>query len=116
MTGGESWCLDGARPPGWNYDAQVRRQWIGDLALVDCACDPCYLDTLAATLPELSASAASAARNATLELFLGAVRPDEPIDSATLGPALRSTMERWIDRHLTDQQITPAAVAAAHAV
>jgi AraC family transcriptional activator of tynA and feaB len=75
-----------------------------------------YLDVLATALPELSASAASAARNATLELFVGAVRPGVRMDSAALGPALRLTMERWIDRHLTDQVVTPASIAAAHGV
>ncbi|WP_237727100.1 hypothetical protein [Rhodococcus jostii] len=35
-----------------------------------------YLDTLASSLPRLSQSAVAAARNATLELLIGAVRPD----------------------------------------
>lgn len=75
-----------------------------------------YLDALSRTLPELSSSAVSAARNATLELFVGALRPGGPVDSSTVGPALRANMERWIERHLLDRDVTPAAVAAAHNV
>lgn len=75
-----------------------------------------YLDVLSRTLPELSPSGVSAARNATLELFVGALQPGGPVDSSTVGPALRSNMERWIERHLGDRDVTPAAIAAAHNV
>ncbi len=238
---GEYWCLDEApgvdRPDLWeellsethlqwsvrvpgerqypNYRAWVRRQWIDDLALLDCECGPCagsrgraelsatdgeyvavlitrsgsetvsqggaeaymkpgdavawdstrparfevweplakrslliprsaldevsgrawtragvlldgtapavrlltgYLDALSRTLPDLSISGVSAARNATLELFIGALQPGGPVDSSTVGPALRANMERWIERHLLDGEVTPAAIAAAHNV
>lgn len=76
-----------------------------------------YLDVLSATLPELAPLAVTAARNATLELFVGALRPATLSGvGATPGPALRALMESWIDRNLRDREITPAAVAAAHGV
>jgi AraC-like DNA-binding protein len=202
-------------PSGQPYQATMRRQWIDDLALVDCECDPCsgvrgrsriatssadhiavlvtragketvaqgdvcqemrigdalvwdstqparfavwspltkrtlliprtalaeisardwsaagvvldgaapatrlltgYLDVLADTLPELSPLAVTAARNATLELFVGAVRPAALAQVGAPGPALRSVMEAWIDRNLRSSDITPAAIAAAHGV
>jgi AraC family transcriptional activator of tynA and feaB len=240
-VGGEFWCLDEVagsdRPDRWegllsqthlpwtvkvtkqrsdgDYEAWVRRQWIDDLALVDCECGPCagsrgraelsgtdgeyvavlitrsgsetvaqegaeaymrpgdavawdstrparfevweplakrslliprsaldevsgrawtsagvlldgkapavrlligYLDALSRTLPDLSMSGVSAARNATLELFIGALQPGGSVDSSTVGPALRANMERWIERHLLDGEVTSAAIAAAHNV
>lgn len=239
--GVEFWCLDEApgadRPALWeellsethlpwsvrvsqerqdpNYKAWVRRQWIDDLALVDCECGPCtgsrgraelsgtdgeyvavlitrsgsetvtqevaeaymrpgdavawdstrparfevweplakrslliprsaldevsgrawtsagvlldgkapavrlligYLDALSRTLPDLSMSGVSAARNATLELFIGALQPGGSVDSSIVGPALRANMERWIESHLLVGEVTPAAIAAAHNV
>jgi AraC family transcriptional regulator, positive regulator of tynA and feaB len=76
-----------------------------------------YLDLLANALPKLGPLAITAARNATLELLVGAIRP------ATLaqvgcapGPALRAVMESWIERNLGSQEITPATIAAAHGV
>lgn len=75
-----------------------------------------YLDTLSRTLPELSPAGISAARNATLELFIGALQPGEPVDSSTVGPALRASMERWIERNLLAGELAPAAIAAAHSV
>jgi AraC-like DNA-binding protein len=200
------------------YRAEVRRQWIDDLALVDCECDPCsgtrgrsriavsqrdyiavlvtrrgretvaqgelqcemgpgdaivwdsarpvrfavwepltkrtlliprtaldevngrpwqaggvlldgsapatrlltgYLDLLANTLDDLAPGAVTAARNATLELFAGALRPPDAPAGAATTPALRAVMEAWIDRNLpgTDPAaLTPAAIAAAHGV
>ncbi len=240
-VGGEFWCLGEVpradRPAQWKellshthlpwtvrvtkpgqdraYEAWVRRQWIDDLALVDCECGPCagsrgraelsdtdgeyvavlitrsgretvaqegaeaymrpgdavawdstrparfevleplvkrslliprcaldevsgrawtsagvlldgeapavrlltgYLDALSGTLPDLSMASVTAARNATLELFVGALQPGGPVDSSTVGPALRANMERWIERHLSDGEISPAALAAAHSV
>jgi AraC family transcriptional regulator, positive regulator of tynA and feaB len=55
-----------------------------------------YLDALSKTLPDLSMSGVSAARNATLELFIGALQPGDPVDSSMVGSALRANMERWI--------------------
>lgn len=78
-----------------------------------------YLDALTGMLPELGPAATLAARNATLELFVGAVRPAEcpgaPV--GTVGdPVLRAAMERYIDRHLAGPAITPDGIARAHGV
>jgi AraC family transcriptional regulator, positive regulator of tynA and feaB len=199
--------------PGVGFTATVRRSWIGDLALVDCECDPCsgtrqrrqlaetegefviilitragretvsqgtaevnlrpgdavawvsteparfavwerlakrslliprsalaevgarawieagatldgtapatrlltsYLDVLSHSLPELSPAAVTAARNATLELVIGAVHAEATVGSAAARPALRAAMDRYIDRHVLDHAIGAAAVA--HAV
>lgn len=75
-----------------------------------------YLDTLRQALPELSPAAVVAARNATLELFIGALRADTAMPSSNATwPALRATMDRFIERHLLDS-VTPASVASAHGV
>ncbi|MFC4942985.1 helix-turn-helix domain-containing protein [Pseudonocardia sp. GCM10023141] len=75
-----------------------------------------YLDTLSTALPELDQCGVSAARNATLELFIGAMRSggDTPTTSMAQ-PALRAEIDRYIERHLLDAT-TPADVAAAHGV
>ncbi|TCK21906.1 helix-turn-helix domain-containing protein [Pseudonocardia endophytica] len=75
-----------------------------------------YLDTLSAALPELDQAAVSAARNATLELFIGALRTagDTP-ESTVTQPALRAAMDRYIERHLADQ-LSPGRLARAHGV
>ncbi|MFC5995938.1 helix-turn-helix domain-containing protein [Pseudonocardia hispaniensis] len=76
-----------------------------------------YLDTLSEALSGLSPAAVAAARNATLELFIGAVRAEGDVTTAGAArPALRAAMERWIDRHLLDDSLSPTAVAAAHGV
>ncbi|MGE3661239.1 MAG: helix-turn-helix domain-containing protein [Pseudonocardia sp.] len=76
-----------------------------------------YLDTLSATLPDLGPSAVSAARNATLELLVGALRADGDVPSSgTVQPALRAAMERYIERHLLGGAVSVNAIAAAHAV
>lgn len=76
-----------------------------------------YLDTLQQALPDLGPSAVMAARNATLELLVGAVRADGAVvTGGSSGPALRGAMDRWIERHLISQEVTPAAVAQAHGV
>jgi AraC-like DNA-binding protein len=72
-----------------------------------------YLELLSTTLPGMSAAAMTAARNATLELFVGAIRPDADGGGAA-APALRARMEAWINAHLAD--VSPARVAAAHGV
>lgn len=75
-----------------------------------------YLDTLSQALPELSPAAVSAARNATLELFVGALRADGAMPSSNATwPALRTAMDRFIERHLLDS-VTPASIASAHGV
>lgn len=74
-----------------------------------------YLDILAGTLGDLDAAARRAARNAAIELFVGAAERTRNVDSSTVSVALRSAMERWIQHHLTED-ITPAALASAHSV
>jgi AraC-like DNA-binding protein len=76
-----------------------------------------YLDTLSASLPVLGSLAVAAARNATLELLMGALRPDGDAPSTSAAqPALRAAMDRYIERHLLDGSITPNALAVAHGV
>jgi AraC-like DNA-binding protein len=76
-----------------------------------------YLDTLSQALPELSSAAVTAARNATLELVVGAVRSDSDTPSSSVvGPALRAAMDRYIERHLLDHAVSAAAIAHAHGV
>lgn len=206
----------GESDPGRDFHGIIRRQWINDLALVDCVCDPCsgtrtrtriaadpadhvailftregremvsqgelqkemrpgdaivwdtrnairfavverlvkrtlvvprpalaevggrswdvtgtpldgtspalrlldgYLDLLAGTLEGMAPAAVSTARNATLELFVGAVRPHlRTGGSMTTTPALRAQIEAWINRNLFDVEITPGKIAAAHGV
>jgi len=76
-----------------------------------------YLDSLSHALPDLNSAAISAARNATLELFIGALRTDGDVPStSTARPALRAAMDRFIEQHLLDDAVTPAAIATAHGV
>jgi AraC-like DNA-binding protein len=74
-----------------------------------------YLDTLSQVLPELDSPAVSAARTATLALLVGALRADSDACSAEMvRPALRASIERYIERHLLGGTVTPAAIASAH--
>ncbi|MDT7580942.1 MAG: AraC family transcriptional regulator, positive regulator of tynA and feaB [Pseudonocardiales bacterium] len=76
-----------------------------------------YLDTLSEVLPSLGSAAVAAARNATLELLMGALRMDGDAPSTGMAqPALRAAMDRYIDQHLLDGAISPNALAAAHGV
>jgi AraC family transcriptional activator of tynA and feaB len=76
-----------------------------------------YLDILSRSLPALGRSAVAAARNATLELLVGALRTDaETPVSSTAQPALRAAMDRYIERHLLHGSLSPAGIAAAHGV
>jgi AraC family transcriptional regulator, positive regulator of tynA and feaB len=76
-----------------------------------------YLDALSATLPALGSSAVSAARNATLELLMGALRADGEVPSTSAThPALRAAMDRYIERHLLDGALTLNDIATAHGV
>jgi AraC family transcriptional activator of tynA and feaB len=76
-----------------------------------------YLDTLSQTLPDLSSAAICAARNATLELLIGALRTDGEVPtSRTARPALRAAMDRYIAAHLLNESVTPRALANAHGV
>jgi len=74
-----------------------------------------YLDALARALPGLDAGATIAARNATLELVLGALRHDGEAASSRDLP-LRAAMERFIEQHLTSVEITPERIAGEHGV
>lgn len=77
-----------------------------------------YLDLLARTLEDMAPAAVSAARNATLELFVGAVRPHlrGGGSSRAAAPALRAQIEAWINSNLFDVEITPGKIATAHGV
>jgi AraC-like DNA-binding protein len=76
-----------------------------------------YLDALSATLPTLGSSAVAAARNATLELLMGALRADGDTPSTSVAqPALRAAMDRYIERHLLDGALTLNDIATAHGV
>lgn len=75
-----------------------------------------YLNSLSRTLPDLNGSAITAARNATLELFRGALQPATLSDPVATRPALRDHVERWMDRRLAARDIDADTVAAAHQV
>jgi AraC family transcriptional activator of tynA and feaB len=76
-----------------------------------------YLDSLSQALPDLNSAAISAARNATLELFAGALRANGDVPSTTMArPALRAVMDRYIEQHLLDDAVTLASIANAHGV
>lgn len=75
-----------------------------------------YLDTLSRTLSDLSGGAITAARNATLELFRGALQPATASDPSATRPALRDQVDRWLDRRLSMRDLDAEAVAGAHGV
>ncbi|NMO02643.1 helix-turn-helix domain-containing protein [Gordonia sp. TBRC 11910] len=75
-----------------------------------------YLDSLSTSLPMLSQSALSAARNATLELLIGALRPDTVGVSSWARPAIRDAIDRYIEQHLLDRELSPGSIAQAHGV
>lgn len=75
-----------------------------------------FLDTLSKSLPQLSGGAVTAARNATLELFRGALAPTSATDIAMTRPALRAAVERFIDGRLTSRHLGVEEVATAHQV
>lgn len=97
------------------------RAWIGTAAVLDGRLPAVrllrsYLDALRDALPALGPAAIAAARNATLELLVGAARTDSAVPAGRpAAPALRAAMERWIERHLAEE-VTPAALALAHSV
>jgi AraC-like DNA-binding protein len=96
------------------------RAWMSDGVRLDAAAPATrllttYLDTVSQVLPGLGSTAISAARTAALELFVGALRTENDVCSAELArPALRASIERYIERHLLDGTVTPAAIASAH--
>lgn len=75
-----------------------------------------YLDTLSHTLPALTGTAITAARNATLELLRGALQPGTPSDPSATRPALRDQVERWLGQRLSAGHLDAETVAAAHGV
>jgi AraC family transcriptional regulator, positive regulator of tynA and feaB len=106
--------------PGAALDEVGGRPWMTEGVMLD-ATGPAtrlltsYLDTLSQVLPELGSAAMSAARMAAMELFVGALRTDSDVCSAEIvRPALRASIERYIDRHLLDGTVRPDALAAAH--
>ncbi|MDT5238364.1 MAG: AraC family transcriptional regulator, positive regulator of tynA and feaB [Mycobacterium sp.] len=96
------------------------RAWMSDGVKLDAAAPATrllttYLDTLNQVLPELDSVGVSAARTAALVLLTGALRSESNVCSAELAqPALRASIERYIERHLLDGTVTPAAIASAH--
>ena len=76
-----------------------------------------YIELVSATLSGLSPAAITGARNAILELFAGVLRVDpHPGSSGATRSALRSRIDRYIERHLLDGDVTTAALAAVHGV
>ncbi|MFJ6263319.1 helix-turn-helix domain-containing protein [Rhodococcus erythropolis] len=75
-----------------------------------------YMELLSGALAELPLSAVSAARNAMLDLVVGATRPHSEMESRTGARLLRAAIDRWIDAHLLDRDLALPSVAAAHSV
>jgi AraC family transcriptional activator of tynA and feaB len=99
-VGGRSWMRDGVV---LNPTAPATRLLMSHLA------------TLSEVVPGLGSATMGAARMAALELFLGALRSHSDVCSAaSVRPALRASIERYIDRHLLDGDVTSAAIATAH--
>jgi AraC family transcriptional activator of tynA and feaB len=99
-VGGRAWMSDGVKLDGTAPATRLMTT---------------YLDTLNQVLPELDSAGASAARTAALALLTGALRSESNVCSAEIvRPALRASIERYIERHLLDGTVTPAAIASAH--
>ncbi|HSK58675.1 MAG TPA: helix-turn-helix domain-containing protein [Actinomycetospora sp.] len=49
-------------------------------------------------------------------MLIGAARPEQQIGTAVSAEHLRACIERYIRRHLSDPALSPATIAAAHAV
>lgn len=71
-----------------------------------------YLDTIARTIDDLPLQSIAAVRNATLEL-LGAALLAADSDGARPMAAVLTQAQRYIDEHLRDPALSPAAVASA---
>lgn len=71
-----------------------------------------YLEALR-SLGELPPEAVTAARNATLELFAGAMRSDTGVPTTGMArPALRAVIDRYIERNLPYGRVDAGAIAA----
>ena len=55
-------------------------------------------------------------RNALLELTFATIESDRDMESESLLPSLCTAVHRWIADHVFDPDLSPAAIAAAHAV
>jgi AraC-like DNA-binding protein len=116
----ESLSLRGVLIPRAALDEVGGRSWMRDGVVLDPTAPEIrlltsHLAALSEVLPGPSSATMSAARMAALELFVGALRSHSDVCSAaSVRPALRSSIERYIDRHLLDGAVTPAAIAAAH--
>jgi AraC family transcriptional regulator, positive regulator of tynA and feaB len=116
----ESLSLRGMLIPRAALDEVDGHPWMRDGVVLDPTAPATrlltnHLATLSEVLPGLGSATMSAARMAALELFVGALRSDSDVCSAaSVRPALRASIERYIDRHLLDGTVTPAAIAAAH--
>lgn len=76
-----------------------------------------HLETLLDSAAVMSPPAAHALRNATLYLVAAAADPaGSRLAADTVPDRLVASMKRWIDDHILDPQLCPAAVAAAHAI
>lgn len=101
-VGGRTWQLAGTAVDGSSAEVRLLAG---------------YLDLLSNSLDSMSPAAISAARNATLELFVGAVRHQVSVSASdAAAPALRAHIEDWINKRLFDGEISPATIAAAHGV
>lgn len=75
-----------------------------------------YLEAIR-TLKDLPPSAVTAARNATLELFAGAMRSETGVPSSGMArAALRAVVERYVERNLRHGDVGADAIAAVHGV
>lgn len=69
------------------------------------------------SLSGLAPAAVTAARNATLELFGGAMRSDLGVPTSAMArPALRAVIERYVERNLPHGDVSAGAIAVAHHV
>jgi AraC-like DNA-binding protein len=98
-VGGRAWMTDGVKLDGTAPAARLLTT---------------YLDTLSHVLPGLDSAGVSAARTAALVLLAGALRSENVSSAEIVRPALRASIEQYIERHLLDGAVTPAAIASAH--
>ena len=116
----ESLSLRGMMIPRAALDEVGGRSWMRDGVVLNPTAPATrllmsHLATLSEVVLGMGSATMSAARMAALELFVGALRSGSDVCSAaSVRPALRSSIERYIDRHLLDGDVTPTAIATAH--